>query len=170
MAKEYTKERVLAFLSDNKVSYDVQEHGAVHTMADVDSAGVQRKGIVLKNLFLKDGKGRKHFLVSVPEDVQIDFGMLGGRLGVRKMGLASAERLERYLGVEQGCVSPMGILNDEERAVVVVFDSDLPEDTVVGIHPNDTTASVWMKFGDVARIVEEHGNEVVRLDFSGQEV
>ncbi len=103
MAKEYTKERVLAFLNDSKVSYDVQEHGAVHTMADVDSAGVQRKGIVLKNLFLKDGKGRKHFLVSVPEDVQIDF-------------------------------------------------------------------SVWMKFGDVVRIVEEHGNEVVRLDLSGQEV
>lgn len=115
-------------------------------------------------------KGKKHFLVSVPEDVQIDFGMLGGRLGVKKMGLASAERLERYPGVEQGCVSPMGILNDEERAVVVVFDSDLPEDTVVGIHPNDTTASVWMKFGDVERIVEEHGNEVVRLDFLAQEV
>lgn len=65
---------------------------------------------------------------------------------------------------------PSGILNDEERAVVVVFDSNLPEDTVVGIHPNDTTASVWMKFGDVARIVEEHGNEVARLDFSGQRV
>lgn len=108
MAKEYTKERVLAFLNDNKVSYDVQEHGAVHTMADVDSAGVQRKGIVLKNLFLKDGKGRKHFLVSVPEDVQIDFRELGELLGVKKMGLASAERLERYLGVEQGCVSPLG--------------------------------------------------------------
>lgn len=51
-----------------------------------------------------------------------------------------------------------------------MFDSNLPEDTAVGIHPNDTTALVWMKFGDVARIVEEHGNEVARLDFSGQSV
>lgn len=169
MAENYTKERVLAHLNEMGISYEAQEHGAVHTMEDVDRAGVRRRGVVLKNLFLKDGKGRRHFLVSVPETKAVDLRSLGERLGVRKLGLASVERLETYLGVEHGCVSPAGLLNDDSRAVTAVFDRSLDGNAIVGIHPNDTTASVWLSFQDVVRIVRAHGNEIVMLDFPEQE-
>lgn len=163
--ERYTKERVYALIDELNIKYTVQEHNAVYTMADVDRAGVHREGVVLKNLFLKDGKGRKHFLVSVPEDRVVDFRTLGEQLGVKKLGLASPERLEKYLGASQGCVSPMGLLNDEERTVIAVFDQTLDENDIVGVHPNDTTASVWLAFRDVLKLVQTHGNESVLLAF-----
>lgn len=55
MPKKYTKEQIFAMLQEMEISYTAQEHGAVYTMEDVDKAGVKRNGIVLKNLFLKDG-------------------------------------------------------------------------------------------------------------------
>lgn len=161
----YQKEDIFALLERKQLPCHSQSHGAVYTMEAVDRAGVQREGIVLKNLFLKDGKGRRHFLLCVPETVSVDFAALGEQLGAKKLGLASPERLEKYLGVTQGCVSPFNALNDEENAVTVVFDQDLPDDTVVGVHPNDTTASVWLPFGPLKALVAEHGSPVVLLPF-----
>lgn len=164
--KQYSdKEAVFTYLDSNGIPYHKQEHGAVHSMKDVDASGVVREGIVLKNLFLKDGKGRQHFLVCVPETTTVELHGLGEQLGVKKLGLASQERLEKYLGVTPGCVSPLNILNDEGHEVTVVLDAALPDDTIVGIHPNDSTASVWMAFRFVKQIVMEHGGKVACLEF-----
>lgn len=159
------KNAVFALLDSKGIPYHKQDHGAVHTMKDVDSSGVVREGVVLKNLFLKDGKGRRHFLVCVPETTTVDLRKLGERLNAKKLGLASPERLEKYLGVASGCVSPLNILNDEDHAVAVVLDNALSDDAVVGVHPNDSTASVWMEFRYVRQIVAEHGGEAVWLEF-----
>ena len=134
-------------------------------MDDVESSGVMREGAVLKNLFLKDGKGRRHFLVCVPEHAAVDFKWLGEQLDAKQLGLASRDRLERYLGVAPGSVSPLNALNDEASEVTVVFDESLPDDAVVGVHPNDSTASVWMEYHYVKQVVEECGSDVVYLGF-----
>lgn len=31
---------------------------------------------------------------------------------------------------------------------------------IIGIHPNDNTATVWLKFDDLINIINEHGNIV----------
>ena len=77
-----------------------------------------------------------------------------------KLSFASAERLVKYLNVEQGCVSPFGVLNDEERNVTVVFDSVLQGENMVGVHPNDNTATIWLSFADLYHLIKEHGNEI----------
>lgn len=164
--KQYSDKNAVFSLLDSKgIPYHKQEHGAVHTMKDVDSSGVLREGIVLKNLFLKDGKGKRHFLVCVPETTTIDLHWLGEQLEAKKLGLASSERLEKYLGVTPGCVSPLNILNDEEHEVTIVLDDMLPDDAVVGIHPNDSTASVWMEYRCVKQIIMENGGDAVWLEF-----
>lgn len=161
--KEYDKNAVLALLDRKEIPYHKQEHEAVHTMKDVDSSGVVREGIVLKNLFLKDAKGRRHFLVCVPETTEVDFLRLGEQLGAKGLGLASQERLEKHLGVPSGCVSPLNILNDEEHRVTLVLDAALPDNSVVGVHPNDSTASVWMEYRYIKQIAAEHGGDIVYL-------
>lgn len=165
MERYSDKESVFALLDSMGILYHRQDHRVVRTMEDVESSGVVREGIVLKNLFLKDGKGRKHFLVCVPETAVIDFRSLGALLGEKQLGLASPERLKKRLGVDPGCVSPLNVLNDEKREVVVVLDGGLPDGVIVGIHPNDSTASAWMEYRYVKQIVEECGNDVVYLGF-----
>lgn len=165
MADTYTKEMIYALLDSNGIQYHMQTHGAVHSLADVDQAGVIREGVVLKNLFLKDGKGKKHFLLCVPEDRHTDFKEIGEKVGAKKLGLASEERLQRFLGVEQGAVSPFGVLNDRENVVTVIMDKMLPDETIIGVHPNDTTSSVWLKYCDMKRIVAQNGNDLILMDF-----
>lgn len=160
MPVEHAKQNVYDLLQQKGIAYEVMEHEAVFTMEDMDAAGITAKGTVCKNLFLRDAKGKNHFLVTVPEEKKVDLGDLAGQLYSSKLSFASPERLEKYLGVVQGSVSPLGILNDESREVTVVFDKDLCNDPAVGIHPNDNTATIWLAFRDLQKIIKEHGNDI----------
>ena len=155
------KNEIYELFGQRGIKYEKKEHAAVFTMADMDAEGLNKKGNICKNLFLRDAKGKKHFLVSAPEERRIDLKQLAERLGTSKLSFASAERLEKYLMLRQGSVSPLGILNDEGRTVVFVADEALAALPSIGIHPNDNTATVWLGFGDLKKLIEEHGNEVI---------
>ena len=157
---EYDKEKTLAFLDGQGIAYEKLEHQAVFTVEEMDLAGISAKGGVCKNLFLRDAKGKKHYLVVAPEEKRIDLSALPAQLGSTKLSFASAERLEKYLGVAQGSVSPLGILNDQAHEVQVVFDRDLCNAERVGIHPNDNTATVWLSFKDLEKLIEKAGNKI----------
>ena len=90
---------------------------------------------------------------------------LAEKIGSSKLSFGSAERLMKYIGVEQGSVSPLGILNDESKSVVMVFDRDLKGDLEVGVHPNDNTATLWLSFDDICSLIREHGSEIMLINF-----
>lgn len=161
MSDFYGKEKICELFKVKGISFEMMEHEAVYTMEDMDRVGITGKGTVCKNLFLRDAKGKNHYLITVPEEKRVDLKTLAEQIGSTKLSFASAERLAKYFGVEQGCVSPLGVLNDESRSVVVVFDEELRNNNAVGVHPNDNTASVWLAFRDLRGLIEEHGNEVV---------
>ena len=165
MSAIYGKEEIYHFLEEKGIAFEKLEHQAVYTMEDMDKAGITARGTVCKNLFLRDAKGKNHFLVTVPEEKRVDLKILAERIGSTKLSFASADRLAKYLGVEQGCVSPFGVLNDESRSVTVVFDQELQFNDAVGIHPNDNTATVWLSFKSLRRVIEEHGNEIMLVKF-----
>lgn len=162
----YHKKEVYAFLNENGVPYEAVEHEAVFTMEEMERAGINAHGCICKNLFLRDAKGRQHYLVTVPDERRVDLKWLSAALGTSKLSFASAERLDTYLNVPQGSVSPLGILNDESRSVIFAADSALASLPVIGVHPNDNTATVFLSFADLRRVIEEHGNRVVLVDFS----
>ena len=165
MADFYGKQAIYDLLTEKGISFEKLEHEAVYTMEEMDRAGITAMGGVCKNLFLRDAKGKNHYLVTVPEEVQVDLKALPEQLGSTKLSFASVERLETYLAVERGCVSPLGVLNDESKSVVVVFDKNLEGNKAVGIHPNDNTASIWLAFSDLRKVIEEHGNRVILAKF-----
>ena len=148
-------------MEEKGISFKKLEHEAVYTIEDIEKAGIEDKESICKNLFLRDAKGKEHFLVTVPGEKRVDLRVLAEKIGSSKLSFASPERLMKYLGVEPGSVSPLGALNDESRSVTVVFDEDLQGMDAVGVHPNDNTASVWLSFPALRGLIEEHGNEVV---------
>lgn len=156
----YDKETTLTWLDEQGIPYEKMEHKAVFTMEEMDEAGISAKGGVVKNLFLRDSKGKNHFLVVVPEEKRVNLTDLSAQLCASKLSFASADRLEKYLGVVQGAVSPLGVLNDENHVVEVVFDRDLCHARKVGIHPNDNTATIWLSFKDLKKLIEKLGNPV----------
>ena len=164
MSVIYGKQDIYNLLEAKGIAFEKLEHEAVYTMEDMDKAGITAKGAVCKNLVLRDAKGKNHVLATVPEEKRVDLKTLAERIGSTKLSFASADRLAAYLGVEQGCVSPFGVLNDESRSVTVVFDQALQFSDAVGVHPNDNTASVWLDFKSLCQVIEGHGTEIMLVN------
>ena len=158
MAK-YDKQGALNWLDENGYKYDKIEHSAVFTMEEMEVAGITSKGDVVKNLFVRNAKGDKHYLVCVPENKQVDMTKLALALGSTRLSFASPERLEKYLGVQQGSVSPLCVLNDENHEVIVAFDQTLMGKERIGVHPLENTATLFLPFKDLKKIIEGNGNK-----------
>ena len=160
---EDQKKRVYDALDKLKIKYEVVEHEPVHTMEDMDRLGLPAKGTLWKNLFLRDSKGKRHFLVTCDENKQVDLKALGRQLGAGNVSFASEERLEKYLGLKQGSVSPFGLMNDTEHAVEFFIDKDLSRCKSLGIHPLDNTATVFLSFKDLDKFLWDLDVDVVKV-------
>lgn len=138
----------------------------VYTIEEMEELGLEKMEETAKNLFLRDQKGKNHFLVVIRADKQVNLKELGEKLGGVRLSFASEERLEKYLGLKKGAVTPLGILNDTACAVKVFLDRDFLEKEEIGVHPNDNTASVYLKTADLMQIIKEHGNLLEVLSFA----
>jgi Ala-tRNA(Pro) deacylase len=98
--------------------------------------------------------------VILPKDKQADMKLISEQLGCSRLSFASEERLGRFLKLTKGSVSPLGILNDADASVDVVFDKSLMGKKRLGVHPNDNTATVWLSFDDLHDIVRRNGNAI----------
>ncbi len=154
----YDKQAVKEFLEEKGIPFAWVEHKAVYTIDEMKELGLEDINEIAKNLFLRDQKGKRHFLVVIREDKRVDLKGLGDKLGGVRLSFASEERLEKYLGLKKGSVTPLGVLNDADCAVEVYFDEDLCRLKRIGVHPNENTASVYLAPQDLLKIVEEHGN------------
>ena len=162
----FGKEEIKAFLEKHEIPFEWVEHKAVYTIEEMDELGLEDMNDIAKNLFLRDQKGKRHFLVVIRADKQANLKELGEKLGVGKLSFASEERLEKYLGLKKGAVSPLGILNDDGKVVEIFLDEDFVYKKQIGVHPNDNTASVYLKPLHLIEIIRNHGNELRIISFA----
>ena len=147
-------------LSELGIEYERIDHPSVYTMEEMDSLGIFSKGIIGKNLFLRDNKGKRHFLVFVYGDKHTNLEAIQNELGIKHVSFGSAERLDKYLGLTKGSVSPLGVINDIESEVEFIIDKDFKGCSCVGVHPNQNTSIVWLRFEDLLKVIEENGNKI----------
>ena len=160
----FGKQEIKMFLEEKNIPFEWVEHKAVYTIEEMEELGLESMDEIAKNLFLRDQKGKRHFLVVVQGLKQVNLKELGEKLGT-KLSFASEERLEKHMGLTKGSVTPLGILNDENCAVEVYIDEDLCKLKRIGVHPNDNTASVYLSPEDLMNIIREHGNPLEVLSF-----
>jgi Ala-tRNA(Pro) deacylase len=135
-------DELLLLLDRNRLPYDIVEHEPVFTIADALAATPEIGGIKTKNVFLRDAKGTRHFLVIVPHDVRLDLSALAKTLDSSKLSMGSADRLQRCLGVTPGAVSVFALVNDRDHAVALVFDERVWQADKLQAHPLRNTATV----------------------------
>jgi Ala-tRNA(Pro) deacylase len=155
---------VLEALSTLGIPYIRHEHPPVATVEAAERHWAGLKGTHCKNLFLRNYKGNRHYLVIAPVARGIDLKRLNAQLGEDRLSFASAERLKRWLGVEPGSVSPFGLINDPDRHVRVVCDVALKSSPALGFHPNVNTATLEISFADFERFLAARGNTVRWLE------
>lgn len=155
-----TKSGLYELLSQKRIPYEAVEHPAVYTMAELDGLHLPGQSRILKNLFLRDDKKKHYYLVSLRGDRTLNLKELRQRLGSRPLSFASPEDLSFWLHLEPGHVTPLAALNDETKRVTVVMDAAL-QGTTVGVHPMENTATMFLAAEDLARLLHEHGTQVI---------
>ncbi len=159
----YDKAQTYAFLKNAGIAYTTYEHNPVYTIEEMNALDLPDHQKVLKNLFLRDDKKRNYYLVSMYGDKAMNMKDLAAKIPSRKLFFANEKELYQHLGLEKGHVTPLGILNNEERDVIVVFDKNLQGQEIC-IHPMENTASIYMQFDDLKTIIEHQGNTVIIVD------
>lgn len=156
------RDKVLKTLENLKIEYKMITHPPVCTIEEMDEMGIFTDGEVCKNLFLRNANGKIHYLVCCLKDKHVDLVNLRSELSCSRLSFGSDERLMNNLGLTQGAVSPFGVINNEDHEVVVVLDSDLKNvDGLIGFHPNDNTAFVWLTHDDLIRYIKHFGNDII---------
>ncbi|MBP3210038.1 MAG: prolyl-tRNA synthetase associated domain-containing protein [Oscillospiraceae bacterium] len=153
-----TKQETYDYLNAHGISYEVTEHPAVFNMAELEAVELPYPDADAKNLFVRDDKKQNYYLITVKGDKRVDLKQFRREHGLRNLTFASAEDLMSILGLEAGSVTPLGLLNDEECRVELYLDTEFTG--LIGVHPNDNTATVWMQAEDLKQLIEEHGNPV----------
>ncbi len=147
-------------LSELNIKYKMIEHPSAFTMEEIEEYGLHSHGHIPKNLVLRDVKGTRNMLVVLHGSKRADLRLIRDEIDSTKLSFASDERLERYLKVEKGSVSPFGVIYDTERELEIYFDSDLKSEEIVGCHPNDNCATVFLKFTDLKKYIEACGHRI----------
>lgn len=156
------KQQIYDYLQENSIWHEITEHKAVYNMAELAEVPCPYPEADAKNLFVRDDKKQNYYLITVKGEKRVNLKAFRKAQGTRNLSFASAEDLMERLGLIPGAVTPLGVLNDETKSVKVFLDQDfLQEPGLVGVHPNENTATVWLKAEDLIRIIREHGNEVV---------
>ena len=157
----FYKQEIYDYLKDNGIWHEITEHQAVFNMQELDSVELPYPEADAKNLFVRDDKRRNYYLITVRGDKRVDLKEFRKTHGTKPLTFVKADELMDILGLIPGAVTPLGLLNDSEKKVVFYIDETFQEGPgLVGVHPNDNTATVWMKTSDLIRIIQAHGNEV----------
>ena len=155
------KEKVLNKLNELNIEYKEIEHTPVYTIEDMDNLGnIFEDAKICKNLFVRDQKGKRHFLVVLPEEKRAPLADIANKIGSTKLSFASEERLMKYLKLTPGAVTPLAVINDEANEVEVVMDESLKNEELLGVHPCVNTTTVLIKPQELERYITEAGNKI----------
>lgn len=155
------KREVYRYLDDRNVRYEVTEHEAVYNMAEAAAVPLPYPEAEAKNLFVRDDKKRNDYLITVKGDKRVDLKEFRQKNHTRSLSFASAEDLTAILGLIPGAVTPLGVLNDVERKAQLFLDKEfLDAPGRIGVHPNENTATIWLRAEDLIRVIQAHGTIV----------
>lgn len=160
MAVAEIERKVLESLDKLGIGYIRHEHPSVATVEEAEKYWGSVKGAHCKNLFLRNNRGNRHYLVIAAADKAVDLKRLNAMLGEDRLSFASPERLKRWLGLEPGSVSPFGLVNDTTHHVDVICDEALKSSAGLGFHPNVNTATLEIAFADFEKFLASCGNAV----------
>ncbi len=159
------EQAVLDHLQGLGIPFSRFVHPPVFTVEEADHYWADIPATHCKNLFLRNAKGNRHYLVVLEHAKTANLKDLAARIGDDRLSFASPQRLQRFLGLTPGSVSPFGLLHPGARDVMVILDADLARSERLGFHPNVNTATITLTAADFFRFLASRGNVVRQVTF-----
>ncbi len=152
------RKTVYDFLEGNGIAYECYDHPEAPTVEIARMYWRQDGSTHCKNLFFRNHKGDRHYLVVFDSARNLAIHDLEKRLKQGKLSFASPQRMERLLGLRPGSVTPFGLINDTENHVRLFLDKNLRDAPALSFHPNDNTATVVVPQEGFRRYLDLVGN------------
>ncbi|MCC8070651.1 MAG: prolyl-tRNA synthetase associated domain-containing protein [Bacteroidales bacterium] len=161
----YPREQIVReWLDSHDIPYTIYYHPESPTIEIAKQYWLPDGSLHCKNLFFRNHKGNRHYLVCFDCDKDLDIHQLEQKLHQGKLTFASPQRMERYLGLEPGSVSPFGLINDKEHHVTLFLDKKIKEMELLSFHPNDSRATLVIARPDFERYLQILGNPLEFLE------
>ena len=158
------EEKVYSYLNELNIEFESIKHEPMFKSNDLAKEFKDVDMLDIKNLFLRDDKGKNHYLVIMPYLKPLDIKSLAKKIGTKRMSFASKERLMRYLNVKPGAVSVFNLINDVHHEVIVILDQATFSHPRVGFHPNTNTETLIFSREDLKRLIESFNNPIEIMD------
>lgn len=155
---EERRQRVFDWLDARGIRYSWYEHPEAPTISLARQYWRDDGSKHCKNLFFRNHKGDRHYLVSFDCEQNLAIHDLERRLRQGKLSFASEQRMERWLGLRSGSVSPFGLINDPAGHVHLFLDAHLRDWPAYSFHPNDNRATVVISREEFLRYLAATGN------------
>lgn len=170
--------KTLDFLQEHGIRYELYAHPPLPTVKAALEYWKDVEATHCKNLFFRNHKGNRHYLVVLECHKELDIHALEHRLKQGKLSFASEERMERCLGLKPGSVSPLGLINDigveatanpkelyeNGHRVKLFLDKDLKTAEKLSFHPCENTSGAVISNADFMRFLEIWGGEYEWID------
>lgn len=165
-----TEINVYALLNQLGIPYNTLCHNAAHTMEECAEVEKTLGAPICKNLFLCNRQQTQFYLVMLPGDKVFKTKQITSQLGCARLSFANEEHMWDLLRIHPGAVSPMGLMNDTEKKVLLVIDKDLFENDTFGCHPCVNTASLKLSLHDLlTKFLPAIGHEYRTVELTGEE-
>lgn len=159
---------IYEYMNLHMIPYTRYDHEPVYTCEQADRLDIPGGSAKTKNLFLRDRKGLRHILVTVGAGKAVDIRALKALIDAKSLSFASAERMQKYLGLRPGSVTLLGVINDHEGSVEVIVDRDLLAYSAMQCHPLVNTSTLVISMDDVMRIIELTGHHPLVIPVPGR--
>ena len=156
--------RLYQLLDELHISYEYIEHPPAPTIEIAKQYWAGHDAQHCKNLFFRNHKGNRHYLVILNCDQYMAIHDIEKQLHQGKLSFASETRMDKYLGVKPGSVTPFGLINDQEHHVTVFLDQTLQHAEKLSFHPCINTASLIIKREDLIKFLDYCGNQYIWME------
>ena len=141
--------RTYDLLDSLRMEYKRTDHERTDTMEACNQVDGILGVVICKNLFLCNRQKTAFYLLMMPGGKKFKTKELSAQINSARLSFAEPEDMLKYLDIEPGSVSIMGLMNDKDHAVQLLIDEDVLKDEYLGCHPCVNTSSLKLRTEDV---------------------
>ena len=162
--------RTYDFLDSLGIGYQRTDHERADNMAACNEIDAVLEVIICKNLFLCNRQKTKFYLLMMPGDKKFKTKELSAQINSARLSFAEPADMLKYLDIEPGAVSVMGLMNDREHAVELLMDEDVLRDEYIGCHPCVCTSSLKIRTEDLVKtFLPATGHSIQTVHLTGED-
>lgn len=158
-----TERELLGLLKEIGIDFTYNKHQPIYSVDDAIRYGNDIPGAHCKNLFIKDIKDNFYLVITLDKK-RVDLKNISRQVNCKRLSFSSPELLREYLGVEPGCVTPFGLINDIKQKVMVLVDKELLSEKEVSFHPLVNSATITIKLFDLFKFIEYCGEKKTMIE------